>query len=396
MSPLLPALSSDQLYPVNAVYMARTNLFETRMLGYNDLQLDTVTSVLMGVLNGRASVRHEGGAGTEVLDLFLRAGIQVEEECHLYQTESEARAHANRLFKTGHQFFGPYPLPDGDYPDSAHLVNPDLYRRLNTKQNLSQLVAKEHLTAQKVMTHDMLDAYQFSGVICLKAAGNAATGWGYAVFPCLDEVALMVAKAWFHERKEDIPEVLVEEWIDVDRCWCAGLAINEIQAVCFGGAEQVFSAPGKQSGSIVDSDLCFPVEGASLAVQAGEVARRLGFRGIAGLDIGRSTDGRFILFDPNFRLVSSTSQLLFHPAAATRNGLAVSQSFQVSPSGKFDVVARKLHGPIDEGWFVPTRLFNGEKHPLSDGKHLVTGFVMGLDREAAQLAWKKLRENLLE
>lgn len=396
MSLLLPALSPDQLYPVNAAYMARTNLFETRMLGYNDLQLDTVTSVLMGVLNGRASVRHEGGAGNEVLDLFLRAGIQVEEESHLYQTESEARTCANRLFKTGHQFFGPYPLPDGDYPDSAHLVNPDLYRRLNTKQNLSQLVSQEHLTAQKVMTHDMLDAYQFSGVICLKAAGNAATGWGYAVFPCLDEVALMAAKAWFSERKKDIPAVLIEEWIDVERCWCVGLAISDIQTVCFGGAEQVFSAPGKQSGSIVDSDLCFPVAGVSLAVHAGEVARRLGFRGIAGLDIGRSTDGRFILFDPNFRLAASTSQLLFHPAAAARSGLAVSQSFQVSPSGKFDDLAQKLHGPIDEGWFVPTRFFNGEKHPLSNGKHLVTGFVMGLDREAAQLAWKKLQVNLLE
>ncbi|MES2980949.1 MAG: hypothetical protein V4727_01440 [Verrucomicrobiota bacterium] len=395
MSPLLPALLPDQLYPANAAYMGRTNLFETRMLGYHELQLDIATSVLMGIINGRAAIRHEAAAGPEILDLFSRAGIKVDEEIHLYQTEAEARACADRLAKTGHQFFWPYPLPAGYYPESAHLVSPDLYRRLNAKQNIAQLVSQEHLANQQVMSHEMLAAYEPTSAICLKAAGDAATGFGYAVFPCLDRAAFVKARAWFQERQNDIPAILIEEWIDVDRCWCVGLAISETQTICYGGAEQMFSTPGKQSGSIVDSNFSFPDEGASLAVKVGEAARKLGFRGIAGLDIGRSADGRFILFDPNFRIASSSSQLLFHPAASLRSGLAVSQSFQVTPVGDFKHVAQKLHGPIDEGWFMPTRFFNVAKHTLSNGKHMVSGFVMGADREAASHAWKKLQEMLI-
>jgi len=189
--------------------------------------------------------------------------------------------------------------------------------------------------------------------------------------------------------------VLVEQWIDVVHCWCAGLAINENGAMCFGGAEQVFSAPGKQSGSMINSENDFPPEAKALALQIGESAKRMGFRGIAGIDIGRSVDGRLFVFDPNFRVASSTSQLLFHPAASKRVGLPVSQSFQVTPSDSFDDVARRLHQPIDEGWFVPTRFFNGEKHPLSGGKHIITGFVLGADQNLAVAASQRLQEILL-
>src|SRR5690606_29582511 len=108
-------------------------------------------------------------------------------------------------------------------------------------------------------------------------------------------------------------------------------AIDGTRTICFGGAEQLFSVPGKQSGSIVDPQHPFPPEARELALQVGESARRMGFRGIAGLDIGRATDGRFILFDPNFRVASSSVQLLFHDAASARSGLPVSQSFQATP-----------------------------------------------------------------
>lgn len=395
MNHLLPALSPDQLFPAHAGFMARTDLYQTRMLGLTEVQLDTAASLLMGLLNGRAVVRHMASAGPEIIDLFLRAGIKVDEQSYLYRTEAEARAHANGLVNAGYKLFGPFPPPDGFYPDSANLVNLDIFRFLNAKQNLAQLVPQNHLASQLILTHDQLADYEPSEAVCLKSAGDAATGWGYAVFPCLDREAFMKARAWFQHRRSDIPAVLVEEWIDVDCCWCIGLAINETATLCFGGAEQLFSAPGKQSGSLIDSGSCLPAEGETLAVNLGETARRLGFRGIAGLDIGRSVDGRFIVFDPNFRLTSSASQLLFHHAVSERSGLPVSRSFQITPSGSFDDMACRLHGPIDEGWFVPTRIFNGEKHPLSQGKHIVTGFVVGADRDSAMATSQRLKEILM-
>src|SRR5690606_24889163 len=136
---------------------------------YTELQLDTATSVLMGILNGRAAIRHKAAVGPEILDLFGRAGIAVEEACHVYQTEAEARACADRLIRKGHQLFWPYPLPADYYPDAAHLVNPDLYRFLNGKQNLVQWVPEKYLASRQMLNHEQLAACEFSEPVCLKA-----------------------------------------------------------------------------------------------------------------------------------------------------------------------------------------------------------------------------------
>jgi hypothetical protein len=153
----------------------------------------------------------------------------------------------------------------------------------------------------------------------------------------------------------------------------------------------VFSAPARQSGSVIDPGQPFPDAARLLAVRVGETARKMGFQGIAGLDIGWAEDGRLLVLDPNFRVCASTSQLLLHGAAARRSGLPVSLWFQAHPGGRFRDLARRLHAPIGDGWFVPTRLFNAAQHPAADGRHTITGFVLGRDRAAAELAAERLQ-----
>lgn len=396
MSFLRPALSAAQLYPENAVFMARTNLFETRMLGYTALQLDSATSILMGLLNGLSTVRHEATYSGDILDLFRRAGIEIDEDLHLYRTEREARICAEQLIDAGKKLFWPYPPPAGYYPDSAQLVSPDLYRFLNAKQNLPKLVPPEHLAPRRMLSHEQLAAFAPDLPVCLKAAGDAATGWGFAVFHCPDRTAFDKAREWFAAHRESVPAVLMEQWLELRYCWCVGVAVGSDDTVCFGGAEQIFHAPAKQVGSQIDPERDLPPEAVMLAIKAGEVARGLGFRGVAGFDIGLSMDGRLILFDPNFRIASSTPQILFHQSAVARCGLPVSRSFQATPTGPFNETAARLHAPIDQGWFVPLRLLNGDRHPLSGGKHIITGFVLGMDQEAATLNAKRLQALLYD
>lgn len=391
MDRLQPALSATQLYPENAVFMARTNLFETRMLGYTAQQLDSATSILMGLLNGLATVRHEATFSNEILDLFQRAGIELDEDLHLYQTGQQARDCADKLISAGKKLFWPYPPPAGYYPDSAHLVPLDLYRFLNAKQNLPKLIPVEHLAPRQMMSHDQLAAFEPDLPVCLKAAGDAATGWGFAVFHCPDRTAFVKAREWLAAHRESVPAVLIEQWLDVRCCWCVGVAVSDEGTVCFGGAEQIFHAPTKQAGSQIDPERALPPDAVVLAVKVGEAARALGFRGVAGFDIGLAMDGRLILFDPNFRIASSTQQILFHQSAVERCGLPVSRSFQTTPVGPFKHTSARLHAPIDQGWFVPSRFFNGENHLLSGGKHIVTGFVLGADQHQASLAAKRLQ-----
>ncbi|MFZ0451405.1 MAG: hypothetical protein WAL98_19385, partial [Desulfatiglandaceae bacterium] len=388
---LAPVIPTDGLYPADAAFMARTDLFETRMLGYKALSLDTVTAHLAGLLNGRTAIRHECGAGEEVFAVYHSAGIEVEEETLIYRTSEEAHAFADTLIAKGKRLFSPYPLPAGRFPDNDLLVPPALWHFLNAKINLDAIVPPEFLPERETMPCKELASFEPPRPLFLKAGGDAATGWGYAVHPCHDRVSFDNALRWFAEHHDSVPDVLVEEWAEVSICWCTGIAISDNETLCFGGAEQIFSAPAKQSGSMIDPERMFPEEGRSLAIQVGEAARRLGYRGIAGLDIGLRKDGRLIVFDPNFRFNSSTAQLLFHDSAVARTGHSVTCSFHSEPSCAYSKLSVRLEAPIGDGWFVPTRLFNGEKHPLSMGKHIVTGFVLGHNRIEAEDAAKSLK-----
>ena len=387
---LRSALAADLLYPPGSAFMARTDLHQTRMLGFTNLLLDTVTTLLAGILNGRSAVRHEAGAGPEVFAVYRRAGMVVEEDTRTYRTVDEAEALADGLIREGKRLFWSYPPPERRFPDKAQLVTPTLYRFLNSKANLERLVPSRHLPERRILSHEDLAEFEPSGPVFLKSAGDAATGWGFAVRPCPGKPEFEDARRWFLEHRDGVPAVIVEEAVNLAGCWCAGIAVSESGAVCFGGAEQLFRAPARQFGSLIDPDASFPQEGRALAETVGMAAQRLGFRGVAGLDIGLGCDGRLLVFDPNFRINASTHQLLLHDSAAARSGLRVSRSFQASPGGPFKDLAERLDAPIGDGWFVPTRLFNGEKHPLSEGRHIVTGFVLGNSRQDAEDAARRL------
>ena len=391
---LSPSVLTDLLYPTDAVYMARTDLLETKMLGYTPLLLDTVTAMLVGLLNGRTAIRHECGAGKEIFDIYRYAGIQIDEETLTYRSADEAEALADDLLVQGKRLFSPYPLRSGRFPDCGQIVSPELYCALNAKINLKRLAPSEFLPKRQILSHKEFADFTPPGPVFLKAGSDAATGWGFAVQPCRNISDLKTARQWFAKHRESIPTILVEEWIDVLTCWCAGIVVGEDGTICFGGAEQVFSSPARQSGSVIDPENAFPEIGRKLATRIGEAARQQGFRGIAGLDIGLKTDGKLVVFDPNFRFNSSSTQLLFHDSATCRSSFPVSYSFHATPHGKFKVLTNRLKKAIDHGRFVPTRLFNGEQHPHANGTHVVTGFVLGENLKAAEAVVKSLRHDL--
>jgi len=180
---LVPVIPIDRLYPADAAFMARTSLFETRMTGFKALNLDTVTAHLAGLLNGHTAIRHEAGGGDEVFAIYRRAGIEVEEETLLYRTPEETHALAETLIAQGKRLFSPYPLPADRFPDNGLLVPPSLWRFLNAKINLGAIVPPEFLPERETLSCKDLASFDLPGPIFLKAAGDAATGGGYAVMP---------------------------------------------------------------------------------------------------------------------------------------------------------------------------------------------------------------------
>jgi len=382
LPPLNPSTSADLLYPADAAFMARSDLQNTRLLGYKPLNVEAVTSLLIGILGTLPSVRHRAGATDEILSFLAEAGLLINEEMHVFETGTEAEAVADTLVAQGKRLFWPYPLRQGRFDGAAHLVAPELWQRLNSKERLSDLVPSAALPTRRAVTNAELAPDVINYPSYLKAAGDEATGWGYAVRYVASDTELMSARAHFNAL--DINRVIVEEAVDVTVCWCANLSIVDGTVSFLGAAEQTFSAPAKQSGSIIDPAVEFPREGISLAIEIATAAGRLGFRGICGLDIGKARDGRMVVFDPNFRVNASTTQILLHSAAVARSGLEISSSFSGQSVRPMPEIISQIKGPVSDGWFVPTRLLDQAYLPAADGIGLCTGFVMGRSREEAK------------
>ena len=377
-NPLTPI---DVLLPEDAAFMARTDLSQLRRLGMNAMNLDTITGNALGVLGRRPSVRHQACVTDEILVFLTDAGLPMSEDIRVYQTADQAECHADGLIAAGYRLFSPYPLRDGRFHPHAQLVPSSLWRSLNSKANLGQLVSSEHL-APRWIWHEDEGLELPAGGVYLKYGGTEATGVGHCVRYCKDADSFAQGLDWF--RAEGCADQLImEQAVNTEITWCANISVTEMGCHYLGAAEQLLDAPGQQSGSIVDPDFPFPQSGIDLVISIGEVARAQGYLGIAGFDIGRADDGRLIVFDPNFRINACTSQVLLHPAAGTRSGLRVSRSFHITSRLAVDELISRLTPTIVDGWLVPTRVIDGRWLGVDAPSSACTGFVLGNTRDEA-------------
>ena len=383
-----PLIPIDSRLPDDAAFMARTELSQLRRLGMREMNLDTITGHLLGVLGQRPSVRHQSCVTEEILGLLTSAGLQIEEDIRIYRDPDEAERLADDLVAEGFRLFGPYPLREGRFAPEAQLVSANLWRALNSKRNLADLVPPEHLAPRHILSWETLPQLPPCGVY-LKFAGAEATGSGFCVRHCPDKESFARALDWFRD-EGCTDDLLVEHAVDTVATWCANVVVTPEATHYLGAAGQVLSAPGQQSGSIIDPKNPLPEAGANLAICIGEAARSRGFLGVAGFDIGLASDGRLLVFDPNFRFNACTGQILLHSSAASRAGLSVSLSFNLTSELSMQSVMRRLAGPIADGWLVPTRLVDGRLLPDGAPSVTCTGFVLGKSEEMSVATLKNL------
>jgi hypothetical protein len=392
---LKPVVDLEVYIPENTAFMARTSSAETRLLGYSPLQSETLASHTMGLFPGRSTVRPLAAVTEEVLSLFEASGILVAEKIRTFSDLGEAESSGLELARSGHKLAYIYPLSKEVFQEDDLWVPRDLYHFLNAKRSLFGLVPEEHRAHRYIASICQLRREGYQKPVFLKYADASATGWGFAV----RGVRLMEEFSTALDTFESMgcgpsTELVVEAYEQVETCWCASLAIADGQSECFGGAEQLFAAAARQSGSVIDPDNAFPSAAAQVCRSVAERARKMGYRGFAGIDIGRTVDGRLLIFDLNFRVNASTAQLVYHAAACDRSGLAASRSFNCRAGGPFKVLAGKLRPELESGRLILTRVIDAAFMPLAEGRHFVDGFVLGRDRSDAEAQALRLHWHL--
>lgn len=385
LDPIEPTITLDRLHPPRTAFTPRAQYADGPWVFLAPFRVDSAAGLALPVTGAMPAVCHEQLLTRSARQFFEQCGVQLDERLasglvNTYATEEQAYALASGLADAGYRLAGPYPIPADRIPPGAALVPNDLYGWLNDKANLAELVAPvdARLLPPFVLldpddTAGLLDAFG-SEAVFVKACVAGACGSGVDIRYCVDEAARRAAIAWLAGGPPH-HAVRVERALDLRTGWGMTVAVLDDTVAYVGSAMQLIERPGEQCGSRVDPACQPPVELVEASVAVADDARRRGYRGVAGFDVAVTTAGAPVMFDLNFRMVSSTPQLLLHESATGRVGTAVSDSFDASVDGPLEAALERLTPFGERGEFVPIRLW--EASEASDNISLITGMVVG-------------------
>ena len=340
-------------------------------------RLDTLTGLTLLVTGSVPVSCHRNTVTPEIVAFFEACGTSPSPHRVPYQTAEQAFEQTRRWAEQGHRIVSPYPLPAELCEPQSLLVPDALYRWLNDKSNLDELVDADWLPPAVMLKPDAAQGLltAFAGeAVYIKACVAGASGAGIDVRYAPNLQARQQALDWLASRSHCFSGVRIELALDIPICWCLNLAIQSDCVEYLGAAIQLFSSPGQQSGSLIDPAQEPPATAVAEAMRIARKAQRLGYRGLAGFDLGLSADARPYVFDLNFRMVSSTVQLLLHQSAVERTGGTVTESWHHVTSGPLAPALAAIEPFGRSGRFVPCRLW--EATAESQGHSMITGFMV--------------------
>lgn len=393
-----PAAVFSALFPPRTAFAPMSSVPLIRWINNNqDYHLNILTGTTMTVMGDMPLICHQNAATRLITDFFRQAGLEPASNINRFGTKEASVSMARAFIRKGYKLAYVYPPPPELSAAEGLLLPVALYNRLNNKANLSDLVEKKYLPCHQIVPLDGLsDINNFlpQKKVFMKACVSGASGGGRDVIYCPDEKSRAGAIKWFAARKDELQGIRIEEALDINLCWCLNLAVLESSVRYLGAAIQLFSKPAKQCGSRISPDEFPPGDVIALATNIAEKARRMGYRGIAGFDIGINSSWNPFVFDLNFRIVGSTVQILLHDSAVKRVNARISQSWSNAIKAPLAPILRALSGFAFSGRFLPTRLY--EATPETRWRSYIVGMVIADDLEEVKKTIREMEHSLGE
>jgi hypothetical protein len=350
----------DAFFPPRCVYVPRVVPGGEAWLATEAWQPDALTGLQFAVLGDMPVIAHAAACTLAARELFEGSGIAWPADVRPYRTSAEAVTLMEQASAAGERLVQQHTAP-GDGADFAWLVPPDVRARLNDKCRLAEFVPPETVIDRRLWTlaDDSLASTDIDLPIVLKAASLLGSGAGHSVRVCRTHEEFERAVAMFRARAAHLHGIVVERHVEFADTWCVNIAVFDDRTDAIGAARQWTDANGDYLGNLIDPGVHCPSEIVEAVQVVAERARRVGYRGLAGVDAGLDPAGIPRIFDLNFRLNGSTAPLL----AVRRFGLAgalVSRPIlgQRSP----DSLLRALAPAIAAGELVPLGMFDASEH----------------------------------
>lgn len=393
-APLRPPATLDALHPPRTALAGRTGAGCFAWVTQKAQALDSVVGQPLAVAGEMPLLCHASATGPAARALLAAAGLTIAPRAEPYHDEASARAILRRWRDEGLKLAAIYPLPDDWVPLDAHLVHPDLLARLNSKAHLGALVPPDFCPERVALARAGIGQAMtlFPGeAVVLKVSTAIGNGAGVDVFICPDATARAAALASLAQEQRPFDGLVVERHERFATIWCAGFAILDEGVRWLGASRHLVGENGLQAGNVMGDGPPLPDAGRDAILALAARAGALGYRGLAGCDIGLTEDGRLLIFDLNFRLNASTPLLLLQGATAARSGRPVAVSaYLTSPLPEADLV-RRLLPAVESGQLVPTRVLDHSLLAGGSDHRAITGFVAGDDVADCQAIAKSLQ-----
>lgn len=371
-----PCLTFADVSPEQAVVSFRLHDGTGAWLPVDASTLELMAGTPLVYAGSLTVLCHRGSATSAVCELLASSGHQLAHH-RTYSDRLELEKQLREFAQQGRRIVVSH-IPGADVvPPEAYVVPPSLLVELNHKANLHQLVPPQYvLPRYSISLDDFLTENHQSIELpaVLKAGTRLPTGAGFDVVICRDEGDLARARQTFAKLGTSAECVVVEQYRDFQRSWCAQVAVDTTSLRYLGSAEQVCSAAGRWLGNYVGSGYESPALLEPLAVAIAQAGQARGYRGFCGFDVGVDRHGHYWVFDLNFRACGSLVQLLLHHELCTGSARAVSRNVRFDSCLPIERLHSLLRPYMRSGNFVPTSAFDGVA--LGRSASLLAGYLM--------------------
>jgi hypothetical protein len=380
-----PFLTFGQLHPGGTASAFCYDQDCMRLLCTHEWQIEAASGVALTVLGEMPALCHANAMTDTALAFFELSQLKIAPSVMPYRSEAEALGIARKLAKADYRFAYPFPLAEPLRRACSLLVEQDLYQWLNNKTNIAWLCEPQWLPPRQIFPIAdvaVLRARPPDRPVYVKGAMNAPSGGGVDVRYSPSGESWGSVLDWVESMADWFDACIVEDAIPFSQSWCLNYAIMNDEIRYLGAAEQLFSSPGVQRGSLVDDANQPPDKAVQVGFHISTQAQRRGYRGFAGYDMCIGEHGQIYFFDLNFRLNSSTSLLLLHRGLDLGQGSHISVSCNHVTGSPLDAALQKLADVASDGAFIPVRLYDGSRHSTQRAPSVVTGILTARSREA--------------
>jgi hypothetical protein len=352
---------------------------------------DASTGNQLTVLGNMPVLCSAGVATENGLGLLRELGFELEAELVTFTDAADRMDKLRELAQRDLIFIDQHAQPQASLQPGESWVDPALLSSLNNKRNLSRWVPAELVPQRENCALAALDHLKTAPgrfPLLLKAVTDSSCGSGKGVLLLRAASEVDAAREFFAA----CDSVIIEEYLDMTRNLCVNFAVFDDGRIEYlGAAQQIISDGLRYLGNWLEPAGAEPAALIEAGIDIMRNACRHGYRGFAGFDAAVGTDGRFHIYDLNFRFNGSTAPLLLYDSLAARLGLPVAKYGAWKYKGGFDEMMPRLRIAIERYQLMPFGMFDPSRCGVAyEPVPRISAMLFGSSREEVAENEKRL------